>query len=100
MTTELENSASGDALIDFLERTVKHSNAYRIAESYRIYVSSRAYDVAVLDQGPNHDEYRYAVEVQDLDTGEISRHGNGGSTPQEALDVFHWHSIIKDPDTD
>ena len=84
---------SSENLVPWLEGRIPHSNAYKVSDTYVIYVSGERLTVQVLDLGKDSDKYRYAVHVRNESTGVFSELGNGGATPQEALDVFHWQEV-------
>lgn len=81
-------------IIGWLESHLENSNAYKVVETYRVFTRGVELEVRILDQYDEPDEYRYLVEVENMETGERSQHGNGGATREEALDVFHWNSVL------
>lgn len=85
---------SSKSLISWLESHIEHSNAYRVVDTYRVSTQGVELEVRILLQSDVPEEYAYIVEVENLQSGETSQHGNGGNSPEEALDLFHWHSIL------
>lgn len=86
---------SSKSLVSWLESHLDHSNAYRVVDTYRVSTRGVELVVRILLQSDVPEEYAYIVEVEDLQSGEISQHGDGGDSPEEALDLFHWHSILR-----
>jgi len=80
------------SLIDWLEGHIQNSNAYRVVDQYVLFVEGVQFRVEIHDSGVEGC-YRYTVRVTNVATGKVSDLGNGGPTPEEALDVFHWDFV-------
>lgn len=81
------------SLVGWLENHHLNSNAYRVIDTYRLFIEGVEYVVEIFDNDVES-PYRYTVRVTHMETGRSSELGNGGATPEEALDVFHWQDIL------
>lgn len=85
---------SNGSLIGYLESQIDDSNVYRVVDTYRVFSRGTEIEVRIMLQHDVSADYSYLVEVENLKAGEKSQHGNGGASPEEALDVFHWQTIL------
>jgi len=82
------------SLVGWLESHVARSSAYRLTDVYRLFVEGTEYSVEIFENDVEP-SYRYIARVTNVKTGRSSGLGNGGATPEEALVLFHWDSIIE-----
>lgn len=81
-----------------IARYIEGSEVYTITEMHSVQAHGMTLRVEVLEQDREGAPYRYFVRVKNETTGSWSYHGNGGATPEEALDVFHWNEVAPAPE--
>lgn len=75
-----------------------HAETYHVVAEFHCVRMRGNVKVQLLDGGPDFHapEYRYNIRAWREDGGSVAT-GNGGKTPQDALDSVHWNELDEEP---